>query len=106
MKRRRWIGVTLAVLLGLGGLWWLLNNSALPPSPAGESVSTSASPENKESIDEKCVVIIAGQRYDVTELRLTHTGGDVFECGEDLTELFQLNHPGEWELLDPFEIRD
>lgn len=44
---------------------------------------------NKEG---ECIVTIFDKRYDVTELRSTHSGGDVYECGTDMSADFESEH--------------
>lgn len=39
-----------------------------------------------------CVIVINGQKYDATELRKIHSGGDIFTCGLDMTEIFYSRH--------------
>ena len=40
----------------------------------------------------QCIVTISGTQYDVTRLRTTHSGGDVFKCGTDMTSAYQGKH--------------
>lgn len=40
----------------------------------------------------RCLITIQGKRYDVTSLRSTHSGGDVFQCGADMTATFFGQH--------------
>lgn len=40
-----------------------------------------------------CIIIISGQKYDVTQYRYQHQGGDVFTCGTDMTDIFNGKHP-------------
>lgn len=42
--------------------------------------------------DNRCIVSIDGVRYDVSSLRSTHTGGDIFQCGTDMTAIFYGQH--------------
>ncbi len=41
---------------------------------------------------DRCVVTLFGKKYDVTDFRNTHEGGDVFECNTDMTVQFQFQH--------------
>jgi hypothetical protein len=40
----------------------------------------------------RCIVTIEGNRYDVTPLKSTHSGGDIFVCGTDMTATFFTQH--------------
>lgn len=39
-----------------------------------------------------CVIQIDGVSYEITSLRKTHSGGDVFQCGTDMSALFWKKH--------------
>lgn len=39
-----------------------------------------------------CIIIVDSQRYDVTEFRKIHGGGDTFKCGSDMTQDFYSQH--------------
>lgn len=39
-----------------------------------------------------CVIQIDGISYEITSLRQTHSGGDVFQCGTDMSALFWKKH--------------
>lgn len=40
----------------------------------------------------RCIVTIQGRDYDVTDLKGTHSGGDIFLCGTDMTDVFFSMH--------------
>lgn len=39
-----------------------------------------------------CIITLQGQQYNVTSLRSTHSGGDIFKCGTDMTAVYQGKH--------------
>jgi hypothetical protein len=39
-----------------------------------------------------CIITVDGLKYDVQQLRSTHTGGDVFKCGTDMSSVFHGKH--------------
>ena len=39
-----------------------------------------------------CLVSISGQQYDVTKLASTHSGGNIFKCGTDMTSSYNSKH--------------
>jgi len=41
---------------------------------------------------ERCIVTIRGEKYDVTTFRSKHPGGNIFKCGEDMTNAFNKQH--------------
>ncbi len=44
------------------------------------------------TLSNKCIVTLFGSLYDVTSLRSTHSGGDIFNCGTDMTAIYQGRH--------------
>lgn len=53
---------------------------------------------------EQCIILIQGSKYDVTEFRNKHGGGDIFKCGEDMTEAFQKKHKGYLPMIEQFKV--
>jgi len=87
----------LVVVLGVAGAYILFQRSQNPPLlRTQESLSSS---ENKLADEENCVITVRGDKYDVTEFRSKHKGGNIFKCGEDMTEAFNKQH-GEKQLRD------
>lgn len=39
-----------------------------------------------------CIITVHGTRYNVTEFRAIHSGGDIFTCGADMTGVFDSQH--------------
>lgn len=39
-----------------------------------------------------CIVTIDSVKYDVTRLQFTHSGGDIFNCGADMSQTFWSRH--------------
>lgn len=39
-----------------------------------------------------CIVTLFGKQYDVSQLRATHSGGDIFTCGSDMSSVYQGKH--------------
>lgn len=62
-------------------------DSATPP-PAPPAPAPSVPPP-----DPRCLITISGGQYDVTQFRHIHSGGDVFQCGTDMTAAFLSRHP-------------
>lgn len=42
---------------------------------------------------EKCIIVVDGSSYNVTEYRYIHEGGDTFKCGTDMSTEFHQQHP-------------
>lgn len=56
----------------------------LPPPP------TNTPPPPPPS--NRCIIMIQGAKYDVTDFRSIHSGGDIFQCGTDMTQVFFSQH--------------
>lgn len=57
-------------------------NNIIPTAP--QQVTT----QNTNS----CIVTIDGAKYDVTNFKNMHSGGDIFSCGSDMSSLFWGQH--------------
>jgi len=42
--------------------------------------------------DNRCLVTVDGVKYDVTSFRQTHSGGNIFNCGSDMSQTFWGQH--------------
>lgn len=60
-------------------------------SPTGNPQPTPTETKNAEQ-NNRCLVTLFGQQYDVTTLKNEHAGGDVFVCGTDQTALYKGKH--------------
>ena len=59
-------------------------------SPTGSPVSLTES--LVPTLDNRCIVMVDGGKYDVTDFRKIHSGGDVFQCGTEMTQIFYSRH--------------
>lgn len=53
---------------------------------------TNAPTYTPTSTSETCIIIVDGNKYDVTSFRDRHEGGNVFICGSDMSEAFHNQH--------------
>jgi cytochrome b involved in lipid metabolism len=42
--------------------------------------------------DNRCIITINGKKYNVTDYKNRHPGGDIFTCGIDMTSIFNNQH--------------
>lgn len=61
------------------------------PSGTAPVVSNTESPVVAVP-DNRCIITILGKKYDVTDYRNMHPGGNVFTCGTDMTTTFNNQH--------------
>jgi len=108
MKSNILIITIIVLIVILGGITFavILNNSnqntssstaknTLTLSPTSQSQSYPKSPTNltaSPTTDNRCIITISNQRYDVTEFRNSHPGGNIFRCGNDMTRDFFGQH--------------
>lgn len=65
--------------------------TATSPTTIGTTQATSTPTTNSTA----CIVTIQGTRYDVTQFRNMHPGGNIFACGTDMTQRFFSQHNNE-----------
>jgi|GEM_PF-4800779 len=46
----------------------------------------------KSNNDDLCLVTVNGIRYNVTELATTHSGGNIFNCNTDMSDIYKSRH--------------
>ena len=56
--------------------------STITPTPATEVIEDA----------QKCIITLMGKKYDVTDFREIHKGGNLFVCGTDMTEKYIGKH--------------
>ncbi|MBP9758846.1 hypothetical protein KBD45_04055 [Candidatus Dojkabacteria bacterium] len=72
---------------------------------SGCTTTTSETPsEQAETKAEECIITVNDSKYNVTSFRSEHKGGDVFKCGEDMSEAFKNAHKDDFKRLEPFKI--
>lgn len=74
--------------------------------PASFSPAVSAaSPNCPPPPANLCLVTLFGQQFDVTPLRSSHSGGDIFVCGTDMTAKYQNQHGSNLSRMQAFAYR-
>lgn len=63
--------------------------STVVPTPSTPPIPTTPT---KPTPDNRCLIQIYGVVYNVTEFRHIHSGGDIFQCGTDMTAVFRQQH--------------
>ncbi len=65
-------------------------------------------PEENSSnnIAETCIITILGEQYDVTTLRGSHPGGDIYECDTDMTNTFQSQHGNDLQRIEKYKVEE
>ncbi|MCA9375056.1 hypothetical protein KC622_01855 [Candidatus Dojkabacteria bacterium] len=66
--------------------------TSTPSSTVSGSGSSQGATTSPVTDPNSCIITIQGHQYDVTQLRRTHSGGDIFICGTDMTQTFFSMH--------------
>ena len=61
--------------------------------------------DNSTGTSATCIITIDGQKYDVESLRDTHTGGDVFQCGTDMSDVFHGKHGNNLQMIQRYLVQ-
>jgi|CXWL01.1.fsa_nt_gi hypothetical protein len=70
-------------------------------TPAGQvSQVVNATPD----LSGRCIITLSGKQYDVTTLRSSHSGGDVFVCDSDMTASYQAKHGTNMNRMARYEV--
>ena len=102
------IGVVTAVVVIIITAIVLINRTTPnTTTTTNEQVTQTASPTTigATTAATACIVTISGSKYDVTPLRSTHSGGDIFQCGTDMTVMYQQQHGSNLRMIQPYLIQ-
>jgi cytochrome b involved in lipid metabolism len=94
--------VVSTIILGVLGGIWEVRRMTQGRKPK-EIVANQASQETKTA--DKCLITIEGKQYDVSDFRSKHKGGNIFECGSDMTERFVKKHGMDWKRLESYLVK-
>lgn len=59
---------------------------------------------NGNSNTGNCIVTILGKQYDVASLISSHSGGNIFACGTDMSAIYQSHHGTSVSLIAPYLV--
>jgi hypothetical protein len=51
-----------------------------------------------------CIITLSGKQYDVTPLRSSHPGGDIFVCGTDMTASYNSRHGSDLSRMTKYQV--
>lgn len=113
--------IFLALVVALafaGGLLYRKTASTLPAIQAINAPQTittnimtndaiTTQPSNTKPVPAKatCIITIDGQKYDVQPLRDNHSGGDIFVCGTDMSDVFHGQHGNNLKMIQKYLIK-
>jgi predicted heme/steroid binding protein len=68
--------------------------------------STSEKPTLTSTTNNSCIVTISGEKYDVSSLKASHSGGDIFNCGSDMTSVYKDEHGSNLSRMNMYLVTD
>jgi hypothetical protein len=73
------------------------NNTQSPQNPQTPQSTPTNTPipidtPKPDPLANRCIIIIDGGKYDITDFRNIHSGGDIFQCGTDMSSIFHGQH--------------
>lgn len=68
------------------------------------SLTNTPFPTATSVVSNTCIVTLFGKNYDVTALRQTHSGGDIFQCGTDMSTIYQSRHETDVSRMQPYLV--
>ena len=78
-------------------------SSTSPPAVTTKKAATTPVVQKPKSVP-TCIVTINGSRYNVQSLKNTHSGGNIFTCGKDMTATFKSFHGTNYGLIARYKI--
>lgn len=66
--------------------------AATRPIPTQTETVQITSQPAPQPASNRCIIVIDGNQYDVSEFRTIHSGGNIFECGTDMSAIFWGQH--------------
>lgn len=82
------------------------SNEVTNPTESSDNDASGTSQLNPQADtgDTRCLITVNGQTYDVTDFRNQHSGGDIFDCGDDMTATFNGEHGMDYERIRPYLV--
>lgn len=56
------------------------------------AVTETIVPTKAPVADNRCIIAVDSVQYDITRFRNQHSGGDIFQCGTDMSSIFHGQH--------------
>jgi hypothetical protein len=73
---------------------WTMDNS--------KGTAPTANINEQQSV---CIITVDGKKYDVQPLRSTHTGGDIFVCDTDMSDVFRKQHGDRLKMIEKYLVK-
>lgn len=57
------------------------------------------------TVDSRCIIAIDGVKYDISQYQYQHSGGNIFQCGTDMSAVFHNRHSNQFlQYMQQFRI--
>jgi cytochrome b involved in lipid metabolism len=90
-----------ALIVGIAVVGTVLYLKFRPASMNNEQRITS----NSTVAPATCIITIDGKQYDVSQLRFTHPGGNIFVCGTDMSAAFHKHHDDNLQMIQKYLVK-
>jgi cytochrome b involved in lipid metabolism len=88
------------VFIGLSVFVFKPSQSTSTTTPVSSTPTSIATTNNSQ-----CIITVDGQRYDVTVFKNQHSGGNVFSCSTDMSNVFHNQHSQRYlQMMQPYKI--
>jgi len=64
----------------------------LAPQTVTTQTSTPTIAASIPTPDTRCIILVDGVKYDISVFRNRHSGGDIFQCNTDMSQVFHQQH--------------
>lgn len=68
------------------------NATSVTPTVVKKKTIVQIVPTKPLVVDNRCIVVIDGGQYDVTQFKNIHSGGNIFQCRTDMSAIFHGQH--------------
>lgn len=75
------------------------------PRPTQVAMRTPSPATPAPTPDSRCIIMLDGAKYDITQFRFSHSGGNVFTCSTDMSQIFHSRHgAAEMQFMQQYRI--
>jgi hypothetical protein len=70
-----------------------------------DATTNSPVPNQPAPAKTTCIITVDGKKYDVQPLRSSHSGGDIFVCGTDMSDVFHGQHGDNLRMIQKYLVQ-
>lgn len=81
-------------------------SNSIPLSMNANTAVSGGTNEVANNNANRCIVTLFSKKFDVTPLQTSHSGGNIFNCGTDMTAVYQSQHGNDLSRMQPYLVSD